>query len=107
MVLCVSEFEIAFEKTARIDLEEIYYYIVNKFFNKAAADRLINKMFNQIEILKELPCAYPILYNYIDKNEEYRRIVVKNYSIIYYVLKEEETVVIVHIYYNKRKFFNF
>ena len=106
MVLRLN-YKILFEKTAEEDLEEIYYYIINNFFSKDIANRLITEIYKRIQILKELPCAYPILYNYIDKRKEYRRIVVKNFSIIYYVLKEEETVVIVHIYYNKRKFFNF
>ena len=103
----MSHYRILEKQSFKNDLREISNYIILNFSSVLAVKKLISEINSKIQNLKELPCAYPILYKYIDKSRDYRRIVVKNYSIIYYVLKEEKTVVIVHIYYNKRKFFNF
>ena len=99
-------YELYINETAKIDMKKNYRYIVKNFSSYIVADRIIAKINNKILILKHYPHMYPILYNHKEKVRKYRRIIIGNYSIIYYILEKQKKVVIIHIFYNKRKFFN-
>jgi len=103
----MEHYKIHIERTAAKDMRKIGKYISLILFSHILAGKLMIEINQKLQILKVFPEAYQVSHNYIDKSKIYRRAVVKNYSIIYYVLKEENKVVVTHIYYNKRKVFNF
>ena len=70
------------------------------------AIKLINLITEKINIIKQYPLAFEILFK--RENLEYRKFIVKNYVIIYRVNLENREVYILHIYNqrkNKRKLF--
>ena len=105
--MTLSRYEVIIKDSANKDIEDIMTYIIENFKSFYIAENLLKKIRNKIMILQESPQTFQTLYNYKYKNREYKRIIVENYSIVYYILKEQKKVFIVHIYYNKRKVFNF
>lgn len=103
----MNYYSIILNKSAYIDFEEIYKYIYTNFNSKSIADKIIDKISNKILFLKEFPYAFQKLEKYKFDGQICRRVIVGNYSIIYYILEGQKKVVIVYIYYNKRNFFNF
>ena len=88
------------------ELKCIKSYIIKISKSVIVAENLIAKISVKLQILQEYPNAYQTLCNYKYNNRKYKRIIVENYSIIYYILEKQKRVVIIHIFYNKRKFFN-
>ena len=67
-----------------------------------SANRLMEQMKERTEKLSYFPRRYPIVGR---KNKrEYRRIVIKNYIVIYTINEARKEVEIVHIYYDKNNY---
>lgn len=95
-----KEYQIKLTKSAMRNLENIYYYISENLQEPKIANRLINKILNSISILKYFPEAYPKLENL----NQVRKLVFKNYNIIYSVNKKSKQIYILHIYYKSRNY---
>jgi len=100
------KYKIIIKSSAKKDINKITNYIIKNFKSNRIAEKLISEIRDKMLILQEYPNAYQTLFNYKYTDRKYKRVVVDNYSIIYYILEEQKKVVIVHIYYNKRNFFN-
>ena len=94
------EYQIKLDKAAIRNLENIYYYIAENLQEPQIANRLINQMLNSITILKYFPEAFPKFKN----SNQIRKLVFKNYNILYSVNKKSKEVYILHIYYKSRNY---
>ena len=75
------------------DLEEIYLYILNVLKNPSAADNLMEEFHKVFNNLLNFPFMYPCTNNKFSKNQDLRKIVVKNYLVFYRVRKKNIQIV--------------
>ena len=95
-----AKYSILYQYEAQKELIDIHYYISENLQEPKIANRLINKILNSISILKYFPEAYPKLENL----NQVRKLVFKNYNIIYSVNKKSKEIYILHIYYKSRNY---
>lgn len=100
MDISENEYKIVFTNDCRMEMDYIYSYITNNLYNQNAARRLMQKVEDSIQGLKEMPKSYPIIKKYAGLDFEYRRIIINNYAIIYTISEIEKTIYIVHMYYS-------
>ena len=98
--------KIFFTDNAISDMNSIFEYISEKLYLPNSARKLMREINDKIENLKYMPK----IYNVIKKNNflknEYRKIVIKNYVIIYTINESIKTVYIVNLYYSKSNYFS-
>ena len=88
-----KEYQIKLTKSSIRNLENIYYYIAENLQEPKIASRLVNKILKSILILEYYPEAYPKLENL----NQIRKLVFKNYNILYSVNKKSKEIYILHI----------
>ena len=89
------------------ELENIYYYIYFYLNSPKAANRLYNKVKNEILSLRNSPERYSKVYDIRDiKNDNIRKLLVSNYIIIYQVDNIKKQVFILHIFHGSQNYFN-
>ena len=97
-----EKYVIVFTKQASNEIRKIKQYISPKLKVPNSANRLMEQMKERTEKLSYFPRRYPIVGR---KNKrEYRRIVIKNYIVIYTINEARKEVEIVHIYYDKNNY---
>ena len=82
-----DEYEIVYLPQARLDINEILNYILDKLKNPTAAERFIDNLEKKIENLAHHPyiCA---IYKWNHKFDyEYRQIFVGNYMVFYVMME--------------------
>lgn len=97
-------YEVEFTEDCIEEMDEIYNYISNKLVANTAAKKLIKQVKKEVLALE----VSPMLYMKIDKKDkferEYRRMVVKNYVVLYTIDEENKKVYISHMYYGRRNY---
>ena len=84
---------------------KIYEYIAYDLEEKKIAIKLVNTIMTKLQSLEIFPFAHELYKK--EENFEYRRLIVKNYIIIYKINLEEKQIFILRIYnqkfnYNKK-----
>ena len=101
-----ESYKIFFTDNAIQDMNNIFEYISEKLYLPNSARNLMKEINNKIETLKYMPK----IYNVIKKNDllenEYRKIVIKNYVIIYTINECTKVVYVVNLYYSKSNYFS-
>ena len=95
----MDKHKIQFSKDARMDLIDIYSYIKYNLHEPAIAKKMIERIREEINKLKDNPTIYAVIKDEIIKKREIRKIKVNNYIIFYRV---EEKNKIVRIMYGRR-----
>ena len=99
-----KKYKIRFTKECKREMDNIYQYISRKLYSPNSAKELMRMVEKSIYNLKEMPEIHGIIKQHDDLDLQYRKIVVKNYIIIYTILEEHKTVSIVHMYYGKSNY---
>lgn len=89
---------------AHEDVSEIVGYIVLNLSNPIAAKRLLDSIQDEYKTICESPNSYSLCSDKRLRSEGYRKIVVKNYVIIYRVDEERNIVNVVRVFYGKRNY---
>ena len=97
-----KQYEIKYFPTFINQFNEILYYIVHNLENKDVADKLYKEVVKQIEKRSKSPTAFEIFKNTKDKNINWYKLRVKNFTIFYMV--RNNSMEIKRIYYSKRNF---
>ena len=92
----------AFEN--RKDMIEIVRYISRELQNPDAADRLAVELVNAAESVLTFPYAAPAYQPIRSLKHEYRKILVQNYLMFYWVDEEERLVTVARVVYAKRDY---
>ena len=87
------------EETFKNDLKNIYKYIAYDLSEKRAAIKFVNTVISKLKNLQVFPYAYKLYKK--EENFEYRKLIVKNYIIIYKINLKEKEIFILHIYNQK------
>ena len=83
---------------ARQDIFLIHQYITYFLHEPNIADRLIQNIFDKIELLEDYPYIGPIYTNYFN-----RYLTFKNYLIFYQIHKEENKIFVRRVLHKKSK----
>ena len=86
------------------EIQQIYDYISKNLKEKEIADRFISKVYGRIEDLKIFPKMYIKIEKMDRLHNEYHRLVVNNYIVLYTVDELNQRVIISHIYYKRKNY---
>ena len=86
------------------EIKHIYNYIANILNEREIANRLIIKILKRILELKESPRLYMKIGKLDRLHNEYHRMVVNNYIILYTVDDLNKKIFISHIYYKRKNY---
>lgn len=86
------------------DMTEIVKYISIQLSNPAAATRLKENITSEIKKLAENPYIYAVYEPLLFLKVEFRKLLVRNYAVFYYIDESEKVVKIAHVVYAKRNF---
>ena len=99
-----NNYKIKMTPKAAEDMKNIYEYISEELYAATAANNLLRKIEKEITRLKTFPFSCPYVSDLYLKIKGYRRLIVENYVVFYFLKEEKEKVVIVRILYGKQKY---
>ena len=97
-------YKIIFTEEFDEEIQQIYDYISKNLKEKEIADRFISKVYGRIEDLKIFPKMYMKIEKMDRLHNEYHRLVVNNYIVLYTVDELNQRVIISHIYYKRKNY---
>lgn len=97
--------KINYTAESKRDMDEIWDYVVSEFQNNSAADRIINKIMDDVGQLESFAELGPALSSIIDINSDYRFLVSGKYLVFYRVLDLE--VRIERVMYGRRNYLSY
>lgn len=97
-------YKLEFLPSAQQDMLEIVRYISFELKNPNAADLLTIDFFNAAESVLTFPYANRVYQTTQPLNHEYRKIIVKNYLMFYWVDENKQLVTIARVVYAKRDY---
>ncbi|SCK01863.1 addiction module toxin%2C RelE/StbE family [uncultured Eubacterium sp.] len=100
-------YQIAYLPAARQDLIEIASYISHKLQNPRAAESLALHIINAMDHLSSFPYANPVYTPIRPLRHEYRRLIVKNYIVLYWIDEKSKTITIASVVYYRRDYSDF
>ena len=86
------------------DMVEIVVYIPREVNNPAAAERIAEKLTKAGESLRDFPYAQPAYTPLRPLKHEYRKLLVENYMMLYWVTETEKRVTIARVVYARRNY---
>ena len=78
-------YELDFLPIAKRDMTEIVRYISHQLQNPAAAEQLADEMIEAVEAARSFPYAAPSHFPIRPLKHDYRKLLVQNYLIFYWV----------------------
>ena len=95
-------YKLVFHAKAKKDIDEIARYITDVLSNPTAAAKLVSDMVNAANGLIDLPYINSVYLPYHPLKREYRKLVVKNYIMFYYINEKKKLVKIARVIYSGR-----
>ncbi len=89
---------------ARQDMIEIVQYISHDLSNPTAAEKLADELINAGDRITAMPYINPAYVPIKPLTHEYRKLLVENYIMFYWVDEETKTVTIARVIYSKRDY---
>ena len=89
---------------ARQDMVEIVTYIARELHNLAAAERIAEQLVQAGDGLRNFPYAAPAYQPLRPLKHEYRKLLVENYMMLYWVTETEKRVTIARVVYARRNY---
>ncbi len=86
------------------EMEQIYDYIANNLKADNSAYELLKSVRMKILKLGEMPKLYSIINKRNRTQSVYRRMIIKNYVVLYTVDDNEKIVYISHMYFKRKKY---
>ena len=97
-------YKLEYLPVARKDMLEIVRYISGKLKNPNAAERLAVELVDAAESVLTFPYATPVHQPIRPLKHEYRKILVHNYLMFYWVDEDKELVTVARVVYAKRDY---
>ena len=97
-------YNIVVSKEAHKDMDDIVHYIAIELVNPAAAAGFLEDVEKNYHTVINNPSMYSLCQDAKLSREGYRKIVIKNYLILYRIDDETQTVFIVRIIYGGRNY---
>lgn len=99
-----KQYKVIITPTAYKEINKIYNYITEDLYAKNAAKRLMEKVEEEVQKLKYAPKIHTEIEKFDELKRSYRRIVIKNYIILYTIDEENNVVFVSHMYYGGRNY---
>lgn len=100
-------YKLVVSKEADKDIEDIFLYIASELNNPRAASAFLDDVEKSYHNLVDKPAMYSLCNDYRLHNGGYRKIVIKNYLILYRINEEAGTVIVVRVVYGGRNYSDF
>ena len=101
-----SNYKIIITPTAYKEINKIYDYISEELYANKAAKDLMGQVEKKVQNLKYAPKIHKEIEKIDEVKRKYRRIVIKNFVILYTINEQTKTVYVSHMYYGKRNYTN-
>ena len=98
----MKQYEVKITKMAYGHMQEIVRYISNELFAPEAADNLLDKFQESIKGLSEMPERYSLVDEEPWKGEGFRKIIVKNFLIYFWIDETNDKVQVTGVIYGRR-----
>jgi len=85
-------------------MAEIARYISHDLCNPSAAQKLAGEMVEAAEMLTEFPYSNTIHFSVKPFKQEYRKLIVKNYAMFYWIDEKKKQVTIARVIYARRDY---
>ena len=95
-------YTVAYLPSAVDDLQETVRYIAHTLGNPSAAQKFSEELIYQVGMLSDFPYSAPAYTPLRPLKHEYRRLLVKNYFVFYWVDEDTKTVTVARIIYARR-----
>ena len=89
---------------ARQDMVEIVTYIARELHDPTAAERITEQLIQAGDGLRSFPYAAPAYQPFRPLKHEYRKLLVENYMMLYWVTETEKRVTIARVVYARRNY---
>lgn len=99
-----SEFQVIFTIQAAQELKELYSYISNKLYAPKSTLELMREINEKVVNISFFPRMYSKLITKKTRYNKYRKIVIKNYIILYKIYDKTREIEIVHIFNSKSNY---
>lgn len=100
-----KKYNIIVTETCQKEIKQIYDYISNNLYADKAAKRLMGKVEKSIKDLKHFPYIHSMIKSkYKNVKENYRRMIINNYVILYLIDEDEKNIYISHMFYSKSNY---
>lgn len=100
----IGAYEVEFTKDCIDEMDEIYNYISNELIASQSAKRLMQQVKENVLALEWLPRLYSKIEKKDRLEREYRRMVIKNYVLLYTIDECNKIVYVSHMYYGKQNY---
>ena len=97
-------YTVVYLPTTKQDMVEIAKYIRTVLKNPQAAFTLVEQIIRSIDELGTFPYSCPMYYPRRRLEHDYRKLLVNNYMVFYWVEEGEKTVTVARVLYAKRSF---
>ena len=96
-------YKIVLTESTKIDLEEIYKYIAEKLLETNTANKMMQRIEQEILSLESNPYR-GVEVRVKPHNKKYRKLVINKYIALYRINEEKKEVIIDNIIYGKRDY---
>lgn len=93
------KYDLEFLPVAQKDMVDIVMYISKVICNPSAANRLAERFIDEAEKLRDLPYSFPAYYPIRPLAREYRKLIVDNYIMFYWVDEIKRCITIARVIY--------
>jgi len=97
-------YKLLFLPVARQDMVDVAAYVSRVHANPEAAVSLAEIMVQAVNQLTQFPYAHPVYIPIRPLKQEYRKLIVRNYLVLYWVDEEAGSVTIARVLYVKRDY---
>ncbi|MBE5040771.1 type II toxin-antitoxin system RelE/ParE family toxin [Ructibacterium gallinarum] len=98
------KYDIILSEEAHSDVDSVLHYIVNVLKNPTAAKNLLDKIEKVYTDIANNPFMYAYCNNSRLQNDEYRKVVINHYVLIYRVDEAKNTVFVVRLFYGRQNY---
>jgi len=97
-------YKLEFLPVARQDITDIARYISHELSNPTAAETLANEMIEAAERLADFPYISAVHQAIKPLKNEYRKLIVKNYIMFYWIDEKGKRVIVARVIYGRRDY---
>jgi len=97
-------YQLTFLPIAKQDMTDIVRYISNELLSPTAADTLADEMIEAAERLCAFPYINAVHQTIKPLKQEYRKLLVKNYIMFYWVDEKKKLITIARVIYARRDY---
>lgn len=98
------KYDLEFLPVAQKDMVDIVSYISKVLCNPIAANRLAKKFIDETEKLRDFPYSFPAYYPIRPLEREYRKLIVDNYIVFYWVDEVTNCITVARVIYARSNY---